>query len=170
MKILAIDPGYERIGIAIIEKPEKEKEVLLYSDCFKTPATLPFSERLSLIGQEISRVISKFTPTVLAIETLFFAKNQKTALGVAEARGVITYEAARHNLNVHEYTPLQVKMAIAGHGRGDKTDILRMLPKLITITKKVRHDDEYDAIAVGLTCSASQNYYKQSKTSTTRKN
>jgi crossover junction endodeoxyribonuclease RuvC len=154
MRIIAIDPGYERLGIAVIEKPQKGKEQLIYSDCFKTSAKLPFYERLVAIGNEIEKLIKEFNPTAVAVETLFFASNQKTAMQVSEARGVIVYSAKKLGLEVFEYSPLQIKMAITGDGRSDKQSIIFMIPKLVKIEKEIQHDDEYDAVAVGLTCFA----------------
>ena len=160
MIILGIDPGYERIGIAIIEKPDIGKEVLLYSNCFKTDAKLLFNKRLFLIGEEIDRVCTKYTPTLLSIETLLFNSNQKTALKVSEARGVIIYEAKRHTLNVYEYTPLQIKNAITGYGRATKNQVDLMTRQLVNIPNTVKQDDEIDAIAISLTCAASYNNQK----------
>lgn len=156
MLILAIDPGYERLGVAILEKAEG-KENFLYSDCFKTSKDLPFSERLKEIGSEIRRVIKEFKPSALAIETLLFFKNQKTAMNVAEARGAIIYEAKQNELEVYEYTPLQIKIAVTGYGRSDKAQVIEMVKKLIktSSSNKKTQDDEYDAIAIGLTCLAS---------------
>ncbi|MEO8638247.1 MAG: crossover junction endodeoxyribonuclease RuvC [Candidatus Taylorbacteria bacterium] len=154
MRIIAIDPGYERLGIAILER-DNRIDRLLFSECFKTPSKIEFNKRLSMIGKEIAKLIRKFKPEILAIETLFFNSNQKTAMNVAEARGVIIYEASRNGIEVKEFTPLQVKMAITSYGRGDKKQMIAMIPKLINIEKKVRNDDEYDAIGVGITCLAS---------------
>ncbi len=154
MLILGIDPGFERIGISILEKG-KEEDALLYSDCFKTLSSLPFHERLGLIGKEIERVIKKYNPDTLAIETLFFNTNQKTALLVSEARGVILYEATLGNLKIYEYTPLQIKIATTGYGRADKNQVNNMVKQLIVIEKEVKSDDEMDAIATAITCSAS---------------
>lgn len=151
MKIISIDPGYERIGIAILEKTPKRKEFLLYSNCFQTSAKLPFAERLKLIGAEIERAIKEYEPQALAIESLFFNSNQKTALLVSEAKGVIKYIALKNNLEVNEYTPLQIKIAVTGDGRGDKKQIILMTHHLVEINKKIKYDDEYDAIAIGLT-------------------
>ena len=155
MRVLAIDPGYERIGIAIIDE-QNGKEIHQYSDCFRTPADIPFSERLAMIGTEIERVISVYTPEALAIETLYFTSNQKTAMLVAEARGVILYIAAKNNLALYEYTPLQIKAAVTGDGRSDKEQVTRMVTQLLKIEKHITHDDEYDAIAIGLTCLATR--------------
>lgn len=155
MKILAIDPGYERCGIAVLKKGTG-KETLIYSDCFKTDSTLPFIERLTLIGKEIERVIDKYSPVAFAIEKLYWGTNQKTALMVSEVRGVQLYIASSRNLAVYEYTPLQIKSAVTGDGRGDKRQVMIMVNHLIQIDKEIKYDDEYDAIAIGLTCLASE--------------
>lgn len=152
MKILAIDPGYERLGIAVLEKNLGErKETLLYSDCFKTKTTNTHAERLSLLGQEVAKIISQFKPEAFAIETLFLTTNHKTVMHVSEARGVLLYEAARHDLSIAEYSPPQIKSAVTGDGHADKKAIIKMIPLLIKVEKEIKHDDEYDAIAVGLT-------------------
>lgn len=151
MRIIAIDPGYERLGIAVIEKTVKGKEVLLYSSCFQTPKQLAHHERLNMVGRELERIIEEYRPKALAIESLFFSKNQKTAMQVAETKGVIVYEASRHGLEVKEYLPVDIKIAVTGYGKSDKSHIIAMVPKLILIDKKIKFDDEYDAIAVGLT-------------------
>lgn len=156
MKILGIDPGFERVGISVVEKNTK-KDILLFSECFKTSKKLPFNERLTLIGKEVCGVIKKYRPNALAIETLLFNTNQKTALMVSEARGVIVYEASSANLELFEYTPLQIKNAVTGYGRADKKQIDTMVRQLIDIKKETNSDDEIDAIAVAITCSASVN-------------
>lgn len=154
MKIIAIDPGYERMGVAILEKTAG-KEVLLFSECFKTLATESAEERLRLIGAEISSLIKKHQPETLAIETLFFKANAKTAMKVSEARGVMLYEAAKNKLTVAEFTPLQIKVAVTGYGKSEKAQVTAMVKKLIKIDRPIKYDDEYDAIAVGLTFFAS---------------
>lgn len=151
MRIIAIDPGYERLGVAVLEKESRGKEIVLYSDCFKTDKKLAHFERLGLIGGEVDRVIEEFKPEAMCIETLFFSTNQKTAITVAEARGVILYEAAKRGLKVFEYGPGQIKVAVTGYGKSDKAAINTMVRKLVKLDKEIRVDDEYDAIAVGLT-------------------
>lgn len=152
MKILSIDPGYERLGVAIIEKNKVgTKEVLLYSNCIKTSAKLPFPERLELLGKAVKHIIEKYEPKTLAIEKLYFQNNQKTAMNVAQAIGVFIYIAKSQGLTIYEYTPLQIKSACTGNGRADKKQMTFMLPKLIKIGKEIQYDDEYDAIAIGLT-------------------
>lgn len=151
MILLSIDPGFERLGLAIIEKEGRNKEALLYSECFKTSAKLPHHERLRLIGNKIKDVIEEYKPTELATEKLFFTSNQKTVIPVAEARGVILYIAGLYNIDVSEYSPPQIKVAVTGHGHSDKRQIMDMVPRLITLIKPITSDDEFDAIAIGLT-------------------
>ncbi len=158
MKIISIDPGYERLGIAILEKIPKQKDILIYSECFKTSAKIPFNERLGIIGEEVRIVIEKYKPEAMAIETLFLTTNQKTAMQVAEARGVVVYEGARAGLKIFEFTPLQVKIAVSSYGKADKKQVHMMVKKLISIDENIKSDDEIDAIAVGLTCLASVNF------------
>lgn len=163
MKIISIDPGYERLGLAIIEKVASSatrrggrKETLIFSECFKTSSKLPHSERLTLIGNRIKEIIKKYKPEAMATEKLFFSGNQKTAMLVAEARGVILYSGTSLGLEVFEYTPNEVKIAITGYGRSEKRQIIDMVKKLIDVKKSKESDDEFDAIAIGLTHFAIQ--------------
>ncbi|MES2471043.1 MAG: crossover junction endodeoxyribonuclease RuvC [Patescibacteria group bacterium] len=165
MNILGIDPGYERVGIAVINKQPGQKETLLFSDCFRTPPKLPFSERLVMIGDAIGQTIGQYQIDALSIETLFFKNNQKTAMGVSEARGVIIYKAASQKIPVYEYSPLQIKLTITGYGKSDKEQMIKMIPMLVKITKPIKYDDEYDAIAAALTCSAHERSFPQKLTS-----
>jgi crossover junction endodeoxyribonuclease RuvC len=158
MKILAIDPGFERVGIAIIEKTNLNKDKLVFSVCFKTSAKIPFHERLRNIGLEVESVIKKYKPEALAIEKLYFTTNQKTVMGVAEARGAIIYVASKNGLSIFEYTPPQIKVAVAGYGKASKDMIMSMVPKLIDIKNEINSDDELDAIAIGLTCLACEKF------------
>jgi crossover junction endodeoxyribonuclease RuvC len=158
MRIIAIDPGYERLGVAVLEKMPRGKETLLYSDCFKTDKELTHSERLGLIKSEIERVIREYRPEALCLETLFFSVNTKTAIAVAEARGVILSQAAQHGLKVFEYGPGEIKVAVTGYGKSDKAAVISMVSRLVKIDKEIKYDDEYDAIAVGLTCFARERF------------
>jgi crossover junction endodeoxyribonuclease RuvC len=152
MKILGIDPGYERLGIAVLEKNKGErKERIVYSNCFKTSAKLPLPERIFLLGEEVETVIKKFKPEKLAIEKLYFENNQKTAMGVSEARGAILFVARKAGLEILEYTPLQIKNAVTGYGKATKEQVHMMVSKLIELPKSIKQDDEIDAIAVALT-------------------
>ncbi len=162
MIIISIDPGYERVGIAVLEKIQGGKETLLYSDCFKTLPKKKMEERIFEIGSEVKKIIKKYKPEKLAIEKLYFENNQKTAMGVSESRGVIIYEGMNASLEILEYTPLQIKVAVTGYGKSDKNAVINMVEKLIAIPNKPSTssgrgkmlDDEYDAIAIGLTAFA----------------
>jgi crossover junction endodeoxyribonuclease RuvC len=158
MRILAIDPGFERIGIAIIDKTLTPKHTLVYSSCFKTSAKIPFHKRLALIGEEMERVIKKYKPNALSIEKLYFTTNQKTVMGVSEARGVIVYSASRNDLLIFEYTPPQIKIAVTGYGKSSKDAVMSMVPKLIDMKVATNSDDELDAIAIGITCLAHERF------------
>lgn len=154
VKILGVDPGFDRIGICVIEK-DGSKETLLFSTCIVTSRKDSFEERLVALGKELIHVLETHTPTELAIEKLFFTKNQTTAMQVAEARGVILYLSKLHNLSVHEYSPPQIKLAVTGYGNASKADILTMVPKILGKSMNQNLlDDELDAIAIALTHSA----------------
>jgi crossover junction endodeoxyribonuclease RuvC len=150
MKVLSIDPGYERLGIAVVEKNNGGKEQLLYSDCFRTSSKDAFVERLRLIGLEVERLIKEYSPEGFAVENLFLSNNQKTAMRVAEVRGVLLYLASKASLSIKEMTPLQIKLAVTGDGKSSKDQIIRMVELLIKMPPKKMLDDEYDAVAVGL--------------------
>lgn len=167
MRILGIDPGYERLGIAVLEKADKtafvknygvSKEAVIFSECFKTSAKLEFSERLKLIGEEVKKMIKKYKPEVLAIETLFLNTNHKTVMHVAEARGVVIYEASLAGLKIFEASPPQIKIATTGSGRANKIQINKMVKILVDIDKNIKSDDELDAIAIALTAFAHIKY------------
>jgi len=151
--ILGVDPGFDRIGVAILEK-----EKVLFSDCIQTNRKLPHSERLLEIGKVIKKVIKKWNPTTLAIESLFFNQNITNALKVSEARGIIIYEAMEAGLEICEYSPQAVKIAVTGYGKTDKTQMATMVKKLVNLPNKLsrRLDDEIDAIALGITHLASK--------------
>jgi len=163
MRIISIDPGYERIGIAVLARQNfgeqniggqekiNGKEVLLFSECFKTKASLPFFDRLELLGREVARVITEYKPAALTIENLFIETNQKTAMRVAEARGAILYQARVLGLEIYEYTPLQIKVATTGYGKATKAQVISMVKKLMKGAENIKQDDEMDAIAIGLT-------------------
>ena len=161
MRILGIDPGFERLGVAILDPVVREKRngenynhIVIFSECFKTSAKLEFGERLKLIGEEVQKIIREYKPEVLAIETLFLTNNQKTVMHVAEARGVITYEASLAGLKIFEASPPQIKIATTGYGKSDKKQIMKMVQMLVNIEKSKNSDDEMDAIAIALTAFA----------------
>ena len=161
MKILGIDPGFERLGVAVLAPVAREQRGIkkhdhevIFSECFKTLVKLEFPERLKLIGEEVQKIIKKYQPEVLAIETLFLTTNHKTVMRVAEARGVVIYEASKAGLKIFEASPPQIKIATTGYGRADKKQIIKMVKILVDIKKETESDDELDAIAIALTAFA----------------
>lgn len=153
MNIISVDPGFDRVGIAVIKK-ENNKETILFSECLNTKKGGEISDRIFLVGQEIARIIKDYKPEALAIEKLYITNNQKTAMGVSEARGVIIYEAKRAKIKIFEYTPGEIKVAVTGYGKADKAMVMNMVPKLVELAHSTTSDDELDAIAIGLTCLA----------------
>ncbi|MEI7719687.1 MAG: crossover junction endodeoxyribonuclease RuvC [bacterium] len=159
MRVLAFDPGFERLGAAVLEKNPPAggvgKDVLLHSECIHTSPKLSFEERLLLLGKETEGLITKWQPDMVAIEDVYFENNAKTAMQVAEVCGMLKYIALSHGAPLTHYSPLQVKVAITGYGKSDKVAVAHMVARLVALPEKKRLDDEIDAIAVGLTCLAS---------------
>lgn len=153
MIVLGIDPGYDRIGLALVEQ-NPNKPTLLQSECFLTDRKEVFSQRLLTIGDKIEDILKTQKPDIVALEKLFFKTNQKTAMAVAESRGVIIYLCAKYKIPLIEYSPPEIKVCVAGHGLADKKQVTIMIERLIKINKKIKYDDEYDAIGVALTCLA----------------
>ena len=154
-RVLGFDPGFERLGIAVLEK-EGPREKLIHSECLRTAPDLPFPERVRLLGEAAEKLIRAFKPLAVALEKVYFENNVKTAMQVAEVCGVLIYIAASYNLPVFEYTPLQVKAAVTGSGASSKQSVARMLSRLVGLPEKKRLDDEMDAIAIALTCLVSE--------------
>jgi crossover junction endodeoxyribonuclease RuvC len=153
MRVLAIDPGYDRVGVAVLEHVA-QKEILLFSGCIETDKKASLMERIYEVGTAVSTLIETHSPTFVAIETLFFNKNVKTAIGVAQARGAIVYIAQRAGCEVLEYGPQEIKIAVTGYGKSDKSAVIAMIQRLVQNAPKKALDDEYDAIAVGITALA----------------
>jgi crossover junction endodeoxyribonuclease RuvC len=132
----------------------------VWSACV-TPEKGATADRLAHISRAVSNAITTYAPDTVAIETLFFSINKKTAIGVAEARGAILAAAGLASLPVVEYSPQQVKNAVTGHGGADKAALARMIPMLLTLPKKKRLDDELDAIGIGITALARSTIHMQ---------
>jgi len=150
--ILGIDPGYDRLGVAIIKKSQPRDEVL-FSDCLQTNAKDEYADRLVSLGNELEKILGKWQPTESAIEKLYFTVNQKTAMKVAGAIGLISYLIKKRNIPLAEYTPLQIKSCVTGFGGANKNQITSLIPRLVKIDKTIKYDDEFDAIAVAITHS-----------------
>ena len=156
IRIIGIDPGFDRLGVCVLDK-EGTKETLIYSTCITTNRKEPFEKRLVTLGKELEIIIQKYAPIELAIETLFFTTNQKTIITVAEVRGICIYLSHKNGMDIYEYSPPQIKLAIAGHGKATKEDVAQMVPKILKQPLLINTlDDEIDAIAIALTHSANR--------------
>ncbi len=153
MKVLAIDPGYDRLGVALLTN-ESGSDVLIFSTCITTTKDSAFADRLVSIGTSLRELMATHQPDCVALEELFFNKNVRTAIAVAEARGVILYLARQANYPIYEFSPSTIKLATTGYGSSDKTAVIAMVKRLVANVPETALDDEYDAIAVGVTCLA----------------
>lgn len=152
MRVLGIDPGYDRLGVAVLERL-KGPDILLASACARTDKTDPFPKRLLAVAEVVEKMIRDWEPKIMVLEKLFFTNNQKTASGVGEVRGVLLYLAAKYDIDVLEFTPQQIKMSVTGFGGADKKQVAAMVQKLVLIApdKEIKLDDEFDAIAGAIT-------------------
>lgn len=153
MRVLGIDPGYDRLGVAVMEKKEG-KETLIHSECVLTDKKATVPDRLLEIGSRLDALMLEYRPDQVAVETLFFNQNRTSAVAVAEARGVVIFLARKHGASVKEFGPQEVKVAVTGYGNSDKRAVMEMLKRLITGLPPKALDDEYDAIAVAVTALA----------------
>ena len=153
MKVLGVDPGYDRLGVAVIEKRDG-KEVLLYSGCVETNKDTSLHDRILVLGDAFQKLLDEHSPDVVGVETLFFNKNVKTAIGVAQARGIIIYLAKKAECKVLDFGPQEIKIAVTGYGKSDKNAVIDMVKRLVTNVPDKALDDEYDAIAVAVTALA----------------
>jgi len=149
MRVLAIDPGFDRMGLAVLEG-DPSRPAHIWSDCV-IPAKGAPEERLAAVHEAVAGAIREYAPDQVAIESLFWSTNNKrSALGVAEARGAALSAAAEAGLSVSEHSPQQVKLAVTGYGAADKKAVAAMVPRLVRLPHKKRLDDELDAIALAV--------------------
>lgn len=148
--ILGIDPGYDRVGWAIGTK-SGGKFVCIALGTIQTDKKADIFTRFKHIQNDLHEIIEHFKPTQLAIETLFFSKNKKTAMRVSEARGVIIGVCLDHNLEVFEYDPVQIKMAVTGNGAANKAAVEKMVRMQVDGSMNKHIDDAIDAVAIGMT-------------------
>lgn len=158
MIILGIDPGTAATGYGVIRKIKSGKlkrgndVVCLDYGVIQTDPSFTAGQRLKKLYSEISRLIIKHKPKVLAVESIYFFKNLKTAFPVSQAKGVILLAAAKKKIPAYEFTPLQIKMVITGYGRAEKQQIQKMLKVMLRLKEIPKPDDAADALAVALTC------------------
>lgn len=150
MLILGIDPGIGRCGWGVIKK-EKSKVVALAFGCIETKPNEDPGKRLLILSNELSALIIKYKPQAVAVEQLFFNTNAKSAFVVGEARGVVLLAASKNRVPTFTYTPLQIKVALTGYGRAEKSQMGKMVKTLLSLTSVPKLDDTADALAVAIT-------------------
>lgn len=150
MIVVGIDPGTNRIGYALIAGDRRAFR-LVRGETITIPPTSNPAERLFLLESALVERLTRDCPDALAVEKIFFTKNAKTAIGVAEARGIILLTARRHVRSIWEYAPLEVKMALTGYGRADKNQVRRMVKVCLPGATLPKGDDAVDAVAIALT-------------------
>lgn len=149
MRILGIDPGYAIIGWGLLNY-ERGRFAPLDFGAVTTEAGTPFVQRLQQIYTDLSLILTKYQPDAMAIEKLYFQNNQKTAIEVAEARGVILLAAQNAGVPIYEYTPLQVKSAVTGFGQAQKPQVMEMTRRLLRLQQVPKPDDTADALAIAI--------------------
>ena len=149
VRILGVDPGYAIVGFGIVEYDGINFRPIEYGAVL-TEAHTPFNERLFAIHTDIEFIFEKYHPHCMAIEKLFFTTNQKTAIDVAQARGVTVLSAAKRCVPVFEYTPLQVKSAVVGYGKAEKKQVMEMTRQLLNLAQIPKPDDAADALAIAI--------------------
>lgn len=149
MIVLAIDPGVERVGYAFFDKKSSQSHTYLNSGLIKTSKNLLHENRLELIYKELEVLIKKHKPQILVMERLFFTNNQKTAIAVGQAQGVIMLLVSRYKLSFMYLTPTQIKMIVTGSGNADKKSVQKMLRLVLGLEEDIKQDDRADAIACG---------------------
>lgn len=152
MRILGIDPGTGILGFGVIEAA-KGKAQLVDAGVIRTPVKQDDALRLMTIYEELTDIIAQTKPQVMSVEKLFFAQNVTTAMTVAQARGVVLLTGMQAGLNIHEYTPLQIKQALTGYGRAEKKQIQEMVRVILNLKAIPRPDDAADALAAAITHS-----------------
>ena len=153
MTIFGIDPGSERTGYGVVEKLPRSRLKCLEYGCIVTPRTKSRGERLLLLERKLSSLLLRIRPDVGAVETLFFFKNLKTVMPVSEARGVALLSLAKRKIPIYEFSPPQIKMAIAGYGRAEKKQVQRMVKEVLHLETIPKPDDAADGLATAITCS-----------------
>lgn len=156
MRILGIDPGIGRCGWGVIDYRSSKFTVLSFG-CIETKPNDDTSKRLKLLSNELKSIIKKYKAEAMSVEQLFFNTNAKTAFIVGEARGVILLTASQNNMSVTAYTPLQIKIALTGYGRAEKSQIGKMVQVLLKLKSIPKPDDTADALAVAITHAFSYN-------------
>jgi len=149
MLVLGIDPGYALVGYGVINYNNMQYKPLEYGS-ISTKAGVSFDRRLEIIYDRLTEILKAHSPDAVAIEQLFYRSNAKTVIGVAEARGVILLACKKCNVPIYEYTPLQVKQAVAGYGRAEKFQVQEMTRRHLHLKAVPKPDDTADALAIAI--------------------
>lgn len=150
MIVLGVDPGLSLTGWGVLSNSDKNNLLLLDYGCIKTKPNQPLAQRLQIINNNLRNVIRKYLPRVMAIEEIFFSKEAKTVAAVSQARGVIILAAAQENLDIFEYNPKSVKIALTGYGAADKNQIQQMVKRFLLMKEIPKPDDAADALALAI--------------------
>lgn len=149
MRILGIDPGYAIVGFGVVDYAGANFAPIEYG-AILTEAHTPFTRRLCDIDTDMQEILRRYEPDCMAIEKLFFTTNRTTAIDVAQARGILILAAAKRNIPVFEYTPLQVKQAVAGYGKAEKRQVMDMTRRILKLEQIPKPDDAADALAIAI--------------------
>ncbi|MFC2061962.1 crossover junction endodeoxyribonuclease RuvC [Elusimicrobiota bacterium] len=150
MRILGIDPGLAKLGWGIIDTSEGKETVLVEYGCVSTRSSVPVSDRLGHIYEQICELIKKFEPQEVAIERLFFSSNTKTAMDVAQAKGSVLVALNHSGIRIYEYTPLQIKQALVGYGRATKDQVQFMVKNFLNMKEVPEPDHAADGLAAAI--------------------
>lgn len=162
MIALGIDPGIATTGFGVVREERNGQLTALAHGVIETPKIEPLPRRLQMLNQQLRDLIETWQPQEAAVEELFFATNAKTAMIVGQARGVVLLTLQNAGVEIHEYTPLQVKQAISGYGQADKKQMQEMVRLLLNLSKIPKPDDAADALAIAITHLQSRKWSKLS--------
>jgi crossover junction endodeoxyribonuclease RuvC len=160
MRIIGIDPGYAITGFAVVDYNGNHFD-LVKSGAIETKAGVPLPVRLTKIYDDMQLLVNEYKPDAISIEELFFNRNTTTAIGVAQGRGAVLIVAAKNNVPIYEYTPLQVKQGVVGYGRADKKQVQMMVKTILNLEKVPKLDDTTDAIAIAICHAHSYRFAKE---------
>ena len=150
MRVIGIDPGTAIVGYGIIDYNKNKYSIVDYG-VILTSKDLSNEERLEIVYNELDKILKKYKPEFMAIEDLFYFKNNKTVISVAQARGVILLAGKQNNILMSSYTPLQVKIGITGYGKAEKKEVQLMVQKFLGLSEIPKPDDAADALAISIT-------------------
>ncbi len=150
MKILGIDPGLNTTGYGILEISDQASPKIVTYGAIKTNAKMTLATRLNKIFENISKIAKEYRPDIVAVESLFYAENVKTAIVMGHARGAVLVAAMQHNAAVVEFSPREVKMSVVGNGAASKEQVNFMVRQILKLRQEIKPDDASDALAIAL--------------------